>query len=282
MRMVISAVISTVISAVSSAVMRSATSAASLFANVIGIIGVFGVVSVVSLAHAQSNINVVGQFGGVTGVPPEPWRIIQFDQAIAPTLYQTREWDGVSAVQAQATGSMALLARPVEVDLNVTPILCWRWRVEDIVKSADMNTKSGDDYAARVYVAFKLPADQIDFGLRLKLAIARSIYGDHVPDAALNYVWDNKNPVGHRQFNAYTDRTQMIVQRSGSQQIGMWMSERVDILSDVVRAYGSPLAKIHLLAVASDTDNTKESIQAGFADLHFVGRDQPCVFPLIK
>lgn len=247
----------------------------SLLACVIGLSAIAGAFGI---SHAQSSINVVGQFRGRTGVPPEPWRIIQFDRAIAATQYQIREWEGVSAIQAQAAGSMALLARPVEVDLNVTPILCWRWRVQGIVKSADMNTKVGDDYAARVYVAFKLPADQIDFGLRLKLALARGIYGDHVPDAALNYVWDNKNPVGHKQFNAYTDRTQMIVQRSGAQHLDTWMNERVDILSDVTQAYGSPLAKINLLAVASDTDNTKETVQAGFADLHFVSRDQPCVF----
>jgi hypothetical protein len=175
---------------------------------------------------------------------------------------------------------MALLARPVEVDLKATPILCWRWRVDDVVSNADMSTKAGDDYAARIYVAFKLPADKIDFGLRLKLSLARSIYGDHVPDAALNYVWDNTHAVGHKQFNAYTDRTQMIVQQSGSEQAKKWINERVDVLADVVKAYGSDQAVINLLAVASDTDNTKQAARAGFADIHFVARDQSCQFPL--
>ena len=228
---------------------------------------------------AQSGVNVIGNFRGMTGPVPVPWHIIQFDKKIAPTFYQTRVWDGVSAIEAKADTSMALLARGVEVDLNATPILCWRWRVEDVVKNADMNTKAGDDYAARVYVAFKLPPDKIDFGLRFKLQFARNLYGEHVPDAALNYIWDNKNPIGHRQFNAYTDRTQMIVQRSGTAQVGTWVSERVDVLSDVVKAYGSDQANISLLALASDTDNTKSKAHAGFADLHFVGRDAPCVFP---
>jgi Protein of unknown function (DUF3047) len=244
---------------------------------------VASVAAVVSgAALAQSGANIVGSFPAMIGPVPEPWRIIQFDTKIAPTFYQTRVWDGVSAVEAKADASMALLARGVEVDLKATPILCWRWRVEDVVKNADMNTKAGDDYAARVYVAFKLPPDKIDFGLRFKLQFARNLYGDHVPDAALNYIWDNKNPVGHRQFNAYTDRTQMVVQRSGTAQVGTWVSERVDVLSDVVRAYGSDQAKISLLALASDTDNTKSKAHAGFADLHFVGRDAPCVFPSVS
>ncbi len=231
------------------------------------------------VACAQMGPNIVGSFPAMTGPVPDPWRIIQFDTRIAPTAYQIRVWDGVQAVEAKADGSMALLARGVEVDLKATPILCWRWRVQEVVKNADMNTKAGDDYAARVYVAFKLPADKIDFGLRVKLQFARNLYGGHVPDAALNYVWDNKNPVGHRQFNAYTDRTQMIVKRSGATDAGKWVTERVDVLSDVVKAYGSDQANISLLALASDTDNTKSKAHAGFADLHFVGRDAPCIFP---
>lgn len=38
--------------------------------------------------------------------------------------------------------------------------------------------------------------------------------------------------------------------------------------------------KASLLAVASDTDNTKEQARAGFADLHFVGADVSCSFPV--
>lgn len=230
------------------------------------------------LAFAQPDHQVVGRFPATMGPVPEPWRLIQFDTSIPATTYQTRVWDGVPAVEATANNSMALLAREVEVNLNVTPMLCWRWRVDDVVKNADINTKDGDDYAARVYVAFTLPEDQIGFGLGVKLQFARNLYGDHVPDAALNYVWDNKSTVGHRQFNAYTDRTQMIVQRSGNAQAGTWVSERVDVLSDVTKAYGSDQATISLLALASDTDNTQSTARAGFADLHFVSRDKPCVF----
>jgi len=239
-----------------------------------------GIVLTIVTVTAQAGLTVIGKFSAVTGAPPQPWRVVQFDTAIPPTIYQTRVWDGVAAVEAHAKSSMALLARPVAVDLQSTPILCWRWRIDGVVKSADLNTKAGDDYAARIYVAFKLPSNKINLGLRIKLSLARSIYGDLVPDAALNYVWDNKHPVGKKAFNAYTDRTQMIVQRSGPAQAGVWVSERVDILSDVIEAYGSDQATITLFALASDTDNTKEEVRAGFADLHFASRDQQCVFPL--
>lgn len=218
----------------------------------------------------------VGVFGAASGAPPAPWRVIQLDAKVPATQYQVRVWDGVAAVEARANASMALLARPLEVDLQKTPVLCWRWRVDAALKTADMATKAGDDYAARVYVALRLPADKLGVGLRAKLALARAIYGDQVPDAAINYVWDNRQPIGTRRANAYTDRAQMVVQRSGDAQAGPWVNERVNVLEDARRAFGTDELRAHLLAVASDTDNTGEQARAGFADLHFVERDAAC------
>jgi hypothetical protein len=99
-----------------------------------------------------------------------------------------------------------------------------------------------------------------------------------VPDAAINYVWDNRHSIDTRLPNAYTDRSQMIVRRTGSNDIGRWVTERVDVRDDVIRAFGSDKAKPILVAIASDTDNTGEKARAGFADLHFVGKNDACNF----
>lgn len=227
---------------------------------------------------AVSGEQKIGFFAASTTAVPPPWRTIQFDTKIPATQYQTVDWDGQASVQATAKGSMALLARPITIDLSATPVLCWRWRVDGALKTADMTTKAGDDYAARVYVAFKLPPEDIGFGLRAKLSIARSIYGDHVPDAAINYVWDNRQPIGTRQPNAYTDRTHMVVMRTGDAQAGAWVQERVNVLQDVTSIFKSPRAQATLIALASDTDNTGETARAGFAQLHFVGANAPCQF----
>lgn len=221
----------------------------------------------------------VGVFKPGSGAVPAPWSVIQLDKKVAPTRYRLEVWEGVSAIRADAKASMSLMARPVSVDLQATPVLCWRWRIKEVVKSADMATKQGDDYAARVYVAFSLPDSALSFGTRAKLGIARAIYGDQVPDAALNYVWDNTHAVGTRAANAYTDRAQMVVQRTGNEQANRWVNERANVLQDAKRAFGSPEARVTLLAVASDTDNTGETAEAGFADLHFVASDSTCGFP---
>jgi len=208
-------------------------------------------------------------------VPP-PWRVVQLDRKVPPTRYRITLWEGHYAIEASADHSMALLARPVEIDLNRTPVLCWRWRVDAPLVKADMATKAGDDYAARVYVSFTMPASELSFVTRTKLKLARSIYGDVVPDAAINYVWDNRYPVGTRKPNAYTDRTRMIVAESGAANAGLWVMARHDVQQDVVAEFGSEQARLIQLSVAADTDNTGERAHAGFSGFHFVDRETAC------
>jgi hypothetical protein len=209
-------------------------------------------------------------------VVPSPWQVIQLNKKVSPTRYRVTRWDDVMAIEATAERSMSLLARPVEIDLNRTPVLCWRWRVDAPLVTADMATKEGDDYAARVYVSFAMPKSALNFVTRVKLKLARSLYGDAVPDAAINYVWDNRYPVGTRKLNAYTDRIHMIVAESGAANAGKWVVARHDVQKDMIAEFGSDQARLIQLSVASDTDNTGERAHAGFADFNFVQRNAAC------
>lgn len=207
----------------------------------------------------------------------EPWRDVRLKADLEPNRFSRRVWDGVPALEVQSAGSMSLMARPLETDLAATPVLCWRWRIDAPLKAADMATKAGDDYAARLYVSLRLPEARKSFALRAQLRLARAIWGPEVPDAAINYVWDNRQPVGTERPNAYTERTLMRVQRSGAAEAGRWVSERRDVLGDAERLFGPGVVPAQL-AVTADTDNTGESAHAGFAELHFVPADTPCRF----
>jgi len=217
----------------------------------------------------------VGRFSG-EGAPPAPWRVILLNKKVAATSYRSATVAGVGAIEARAKASMALLARPLRVGLAQTPILCWRWLVDAPVARADMRTKSGDDYAARIYVSFDIPNDRLSAGTKMKLSLGRSMFGGNLPDAALNYVWDNKHPTGTRAKSAYTDRAELIVAETGATRAGKWVSERADVAADFARAFGGVPGTPTQIALASDTDNTGGSARAAFADLHFVARDQRC------
>src|SRR3546814_12097550 len=88
------------------------------------------------------------------------------------------------------------MGRPITSYLAKSPMLCWLWLIEAPVAKADRRRRNGDDYAARVYVAFDMPEESLGAGTKLKLRIARGIFGKALPDAAVTYVWDNRNPVG--------------------------------------------------------------------------------------
>jgi hypothetical protein len=221
----------------------------------------------------------VGRFSAAETSIQSPWRIERIDERVPPTRYALRLWDGVRAVEAHAEKSMALLGRPLEIDLHKTPILCWQWRIDAPVASGDMTRKSGDDYAARVYLTFEVPPEQLSLGTRTKLGLARTIWGSQVPDAALNYIWDNRHPIGTLQNNAYTDRARMLVLRSGAGNAGRWIVERRNVLKDFQLAFGNIGGQLRTLALASDTDNTGEEAHAGFADFRFVTTETECPEP---
>ncbi len=233
-----------------------------------------------SVGGASAQILFVGQFEKGDSPLPHLWQVVRFDHSIPATRYRTLDWDGVGAVEAIADASMALLTRPLKVDLLQTPVLCWRWRVDASLQAADMALKSGDDYAARVYVTFTLPPEKLKLWTKANLWMARAAYGENVPDAAINYVWDNRYPIGTRQANAYTDRSVMLVLRSGSRDAGKWVEQRRNIQADAISLFGTARAQTSQLAIGTDTDNTGEKVRAGFADLHFVQKDQQCVFRL--
>lgn len=207
-----------------------------------------------------------------------PWRELKLKSVERANTFRFMAWDGVPAVEVNSQASMSLLARPLTVDLNATPMLCWRWRVAASLSQADMRQRDGDDYAARVYISLRLPPSSLGLGLRAQLALARAVWGQDLPDAAINYVWDNRQPIGTTRPNAYTDRAQMVVLRSGDADAGRWVSERVDVRRDALRLFGQGAEPVQL-AITADTDNTGGSARSGFADFHFAAAQQPCEAP---
>jgi hypothetical protein len=141
-----------------------------------------------------------------------------------------------------------------------------------------MRVKSGDDFAARVYVSVEVPDDQMGLGRRLQLGLARAIWGSALPDGAINYVWDNQQAIGHEQANAYTDLAQMIVLQTGDSLADQWVPQVRDVGQDIERLFG-PGTQIKQVAVTTDTDNTGEQMRAGFADLRFT--DDPAKCPIL-
>jgi hypothetical protein len=198
------------------------------------------------------------------------WQALKPAPKAADTLYSLVNDDGLVVLKATANHSMSGLTFPLRVKLSEFPLLRWRWKVSGAVNTADMSKKSGDDYAARVYVMFDYPVAKLSFSTRVKLQLATSLYGQSIPTAALNYVWDNRHAIGTVQANTYTDRARMMVLQSGAVRAGQWVTETRNLADDFRAAFGEEPPDVVAIALASDTDNTGETVTAWYGDVAFL------------
>jgi hypothetical protein len=197
----------------------------------------------------------------------EPWRLLTLANVKGAEVALVPE-EGVTVLRVRSAAASGSAAQSVDADTQGLA-LTWRWKVDRVVQGADMERRSGDDYAARVYVFFDVPRSDLPWNTRLRIAAIELIYGKPVPTAAICYIWDNRHPVGTSQWNAYTDRVRMVVLRSGD--AGEWRTERRELDADYRAAFGSsgPLPRVNGVAAGNDTDQTGERVTAWFGDFRF-------------
>lgn len=206
---------------------------------------------------------------------PDHWQELLVSDDIHPNRFTFETEGDQSRVRIDSKASMSMLASSIEVDLTQTPFLCWNWRINRVIKAADMNERLGDDYAARLYLSVAIAEDEKSLPLKIELGLARSIWGPEVPDGAINYVWDNRQPVGTTMPNAYTDRVSMLVVQSGSDRVGQWVQQARNVAQDIEQFF-PPSTRLKQIALAADTDNTGEAVVAEFAEIRFVANESQC------
>ena len=199
----------------------------------------------------------------------EPWRLLTLVDVKGAEAALVAE-NGVTVLRVRSVAAAGTAAQSVDADSHGLA-LTWRWKVDRVVQAADMGRRTGDDYAARVYVFFDVPRSELPWSTRIKMAAIELIYGKALPTAALCYVWDNRHPVGTAQWNAYTDRVRMVVLRSGETEAGDWRTKHRRLDADYRAAFGTsgPLPRVSGIAAGNDTDQTGERVTAWFGDFRF-------------
>lgn len=205
---------------------------------------------------------------GANGLPAN-WEPLAFPKK-APTSY---EWSTSSAaIRAVADKSASGLIFRREGPVAETPVLRWRWMVAGAVAGGDERRKSGDDYAARVYVTFHYDPKRVGLMTRLKYAAIKAVRGEYPPFNAIAYIWANKLAAGESAPSPYTNRVQMVAVRSGSSGAGEWRSEERDVLADYRRLFGGEPPPYAGIAVMTDADDTKGAAEAWYADMSLSGK----------
>jgi len=222
--------------------------------------------------YSQSNNDIfAGKFSdeNINSITPNHWQPLKFDGIDNQTAYFLTHDNQNVILKAVSHSSASGYLRKISIDPKDYPYLSWRWKVDNLIEKANIKTKEGDDYPARVYITFEYDLTRLSGWESFKVELYKSVHGEYPPLAALNYVWDNKQPIGFTTPNAYTERVQMLVAQSGKKHVGQWVEQKVNILEDYKRVFGETPMKITAVAIMTDTDNTKESATAYYGDIKF-------------
>ncbi len=178
----------------------------------------------------------------------DTWEPVEFE---GETLYKLDSEGGSTVLRAQSQASASGWVKKETVNLTKTPVLEWRWRVDQAIPELDEATKKGDDYAARIYVIVK---DGWFFW----------------QTKALNYVWSSQANPPKTWPNAFApDNAVMLPLRTSRDKTGHWVSEKRNIRQDLKRAFGKDFDEIEAIAIMTDTDNSGLSAGASYGELVF-------------
>ena len=156
---------------------------------------------ILSVAASFADELMVGKFSGSN---LESWEEIIFS---GRTKYSLVKLQDALVLKADSYGSASGLFRKIEVDLRKYPYLNWRWRIEKRLTTENEQVKSGDDYAARIYVI---------------------IDGGYLPwkTKAVNYVWANKAEKYQVWPSAFAGRNSLMVAlRNNHDATSTWYEE---------------------------------------------------------
>lgn len=198
---------------------------------------------------------------------PKGWAPLHFKKIKKHTEYTVVNDEGRAAVKAVSDRSASALVTELDMDIGKTPILSWSWKIQNILPNGNATKKSGDDFAARVYVMFKYDPGRAGLLKKAKYEAAKLYYGEYPPDSALNYIWANKLPKGKAIPNAFAENAIMIAVRSGNGEAGRWVSERKNIVEDYRKYFGADPPPVEGVAIMTDSDNTGGKAIAWFSEI---------------
>lgn len=219
------------------------------------------------LSIAKSYAQSPQAFSEIDNLSNSTWLPLTFKNIAKHTDYQLVVEDGNTVVHARTEDSASLLVTRFNVKPDEHLKLHWCWKVSNIFEAGDARSKSGDDYPARIYIAFAFDAKSATFMEKLKYNAANAFTEDTLPGSALNYIWANKLPAGQIVNNPYSEQTKMIAVQSGKAELGQWVCNSRDIVADYQTAFGHAPPPIIAIGIMSDSDNTGESAEAWYDDI---------------
>ena len=173
---------------------------------------------------------------GTKGIPPgwkgQNWGSPKYDFVVVQD-------DGRKALHIKSANDGSTVSKEVKgkVDLKDTPVLEWSWKAVVLPKGGDSRKKATDDQAAQIFVVWP----------RFPEAVRSRIIG---------YVWDTTAPVGTIVKSEKTSTVTYVVLRSGTAELGKWMTERRNVAEDFRKIYGEDPEQPGAVSISIDSNDT--------------------------
>ena len=200
-----------------------------------------------------------------SGLAAEGWEELTFDG------YIENEWSEVEGgVRVVSDGGISIIFRRLDADLARTPIITWRWRIDNAPAPTDLSKRSGEDRALSLYVGFPHEPDRATFGESMRYNLVRIAQGAGTPGRILTFAWGGVRPRGSLLKRSGTAALQIL--RTPEDAVDVWLDERVDIFGVFREAFGwDPPNPTHI-GITSDSDDTGRAIDAMVVDIEYVAR----------
>lgn len=179
-----------------------------------------------------------------------------FKPLFFPEKWKTRDKRGEALylVQEEGNGNNLFLRADVfsdsvtiykrlKWDIEKYPYFSWRWRVKQLPPEGNERIQEKNDTAAAVYGSkinlFKLNVNSV------------------------KYIWSATLPKG-TVFKQKT--TWVIVVESGEENLGKWITYKVNLLEDYKKFWGKSPSKLDIVAILSDSNATHSRVIADYDD----------------
>ena len=186
---------------------------------------------------------------GTKGIPPgwkgQNWGSPKYDFVVVQD-------DGRKALHIKSANDGSTVSKEVKgkVDLKETPVLEWSWKVVVLPKGGDSRKKATDDQAAQIFVVWP----------RFPEAVRSRIIG---------YVWDTTAPVGTIVKSEKTSTVTYVVLRSGTAELGKWITERRNVAEDFRKIYGEDPEQPGAVSVSIDSNDTNSVAESFMGAIFF-------------
>ena len=216
---------------------------------------------------AEGEKIVLGDFSQQNKKIPASWNTLTFGSIDEHTSYTLVTDQNIKVVKAESNESASGLTKIIQFNPNKYPYLSWRWKVNKAIPGTDVTSKSGDDYAARIYVMFQYDVKDLPDDEQSRVYWYQFFNGELPPLATLNYIWGSKMALGRIVSSPYTDRVKMVILKNKNSELHKWHTEERNIYEDYKKAFGEEPKDVISIAIMTDTDNTNSMAESYFGDI---------------